>query len=674
MRLNKKIAILLSIATTIVNAQKLELGKVSIEELQEKNHPKDSSAVAAILFKKGNVYFDYSSTEGFTMVTKVITKIKIYKKEGYNWANQSVNYYIGKKATERVSISDAVTYNLVEGKIVKTKLKSDGEFVEKKNKFWNQIKIVMPNVQEGSIIEFEYIIKSPNYATLKDWDFQTTIPVNYSEFTTNIPEYFKFNTQMTGGLSPKIQSVSNNKAYRGTHGLAGNNAPGVFATASGTYNYEYLENSTTYVLSDIMPLKDENYVNNIKNYSSSIFHELSSVKIPGQRFESYVTNWESVAKTIYENDYFGPELNKTDYFKEDVNSLMSRLTTKDEKVSTLFNFVKSKINWNGYNGYTCDEGVITAYKNKTGNTAEINLMLTAMLRYAGINANPVLVSTRSNGISVFPSRSAYNYVITAVENENNITLLDATEKFSTPNILPLQDLNWFGRLIRKDGTSEEIDLMPKTISKEVSNISVGISSEGIINGKIRKQFSNHFALSFRQKYVNLKKESYLETLESENNNIEITDYVRENETELLSPIVENYSFKDSKSAEKIEDKIYISPLLFLGISENPFKQEKREYPVDFGYPAQEKYNISIEIPEGYIVESLPAPINLITGEDNIGKFKYMIENTENKIQIVIITDINTAIVSTDYYEVLKDFFQKMIDKQNEKIVLKKRKL
>jgi hypothetical protein len=58
---------------------------------------------------------------------------------------------------------------------------------------------------------------------------------------------------------------------------------------------------------------------------------------------------------------------------------------------------------------------LKAYKDKTGNVAEINLMLTAMLRYAGLNANPVLVSTRSNGIAMFPNRTAFNYVIAAVE-------------------------------------------------------------------------------------------------------------------------------------------------------------------------------------------------------------------------------------------------------------------
>ena len=84
-----------------------------------------------------------------------------------------------------------------------------------------------------------------------------------------------------------------------------------------------------------------------------------------------------------------------------------------------------------------------------------------MLRYAGLTANPVLVSTRSNGIAIFPNRTAFNYVIAAVETPNGNILLDASDKFSTPNVLPFRALNWYGRLIRKDGTSEEVDLMPK---------------------------------------------------------------------------------------------------------------------------------------------------------------------------------------------------------------------
>ena len=39
------------------NAQVFELGKVSITELEEKMHPIDSTASAAILFKRGLDFF-----------------------------------------------------------------------------------------------------------------------------------------------------------------------------------------------------------------------------------------------------------------------------------------------------------------------------------------------------------------------------------------------------------------------------------------------------------------------------------------------------------------------------------------------------------------------------------------------------------------------------------------
>jgi hypothetical protein len=162
----------------------------------------------------------------------------------------------------------------------------------------------------------------------------------------------------------------------------------------------------------------------------------------------------------------------------------------------------------------------------------------------------------------------------------------------------------------------------------------------------------------------------LEKLETSNNNIEISDYVRENDLDLLKPILESYSFKDNKSVEIINDKIYISPMLFLTANENPFKQETREYPIDFGYPKQEKFNINIKVPEGFVVETMPKAINIATGE-NVGAFKYIIANSQNSIQIAITKDINSAIVPADFYEVLKDFYQQMIDKQNEKIVLRK---
>lgn len=661
------LSVLLSFSNT--NAQKFELGIVTIAELQEKEHPKDPSAPAAVLFEKGKVHFEFTQDKGFVMVLTVKEKIKIYKKEGYSWANKKVLYRVSNGVNESVSFSDAVTFNLVDGKVEKTKLKNDGIFDEKVNKYYGNKKIAMPNVKEGAIVEYEYVLRSPIIGSLRDWNFQSSIPVNYSEYKTYVPEYYVFNQSAKGFLNPIISVEKTHRSLNYTYRETNENGA-VVQNSTSQEKLDFQEIQTTYLLENIPAMKDETFVNNIDNYTASVSNELIMTKYPYSNVKSYSTDWESVTKTIYDYDDFGSELNKTGYFEDDVNKLISGLNTTEEKIAAIFNFVKTSVKWNSFENYYCNEGVRNAYKVKTGNVAEINLMLTAMLRFAGFDANPVLVSTRDNGIALYPSRTAFNYVIAAVETPEGQILLDATEKYSVPNILPIRDLNWRGRLIRKDGTSTEVDLMTKNLSRESSNMNVILKNDGSATGKIRKQFSDHKALEFRLKNITTSKEVYLEELENKNNSVEISDYVRENELDLAKPIIESFSFKDTKDIEVINDKIYVSPMLFLSIKENLFKQEIREYPVDFGYPFQNKYNINIEIPEGYVVESMPATMNIATGE-NIGTFKYIIGNVGNKIQIMMTLDSNTVIVPVDFYSILKDFYQQMIDKQNEKIVLKK---
>src|SRR5690606_20322498 len=220
--------------------------------------------------------------------------------------------------------------------------------------------------------------------------------------------------------------------------------------------------------------------------------------MPNQGVKTLSVTWEDLAKTIYDSSDFGPELNKTGYFEDDLKPLIAKLPTNEEKIAGIFNHVKNHMNWNAFRGYTCDDGVRKAYKDKVGNSAEINLMLTAMLRYAGITANPVLVSTRDNGIAFFPNRQAYNYVICAVEAGDGVVLLDATDKYALPNIIPVRALNWSGRIIRPDGTSALVDLMPVSNSKDIVNMIASVDAQGKFSGKIRDQYYDYNALIYRQ--------------------------------------------------------------------------------------------------------------------------------------------------------------------------------
>ncbi|WP_116786934.1 transglutaminase domain-containing protein [Flavobacterium psychrotrophum] len=629
---------------------------VTVADLKEAAHPADTSAVAAVQHQYGNIWFDIIDNK-WVMNTEVFTRIKIYKKEGYNWANWKKEYY-AKDNLVKLTITDGATYNLVGTNIEKTFLKTDGIFEDAPAENWKRTSVKMPNVKEGSIIEFKYTLRSRRL-TPDDFYFQHAIPVNHVRLDVAAPTYFYFNVFTLGYVD-----VKHNEPFSRLNTEIVNKIERV---------NEVRENISTYYADNLKAISgDEPYVNNIENYTGLIRHELAAFAQPFSPAENYAVNWETVAKTVYDNDNFGRELRYDSYFKADLAVVLAGAKTNGEKMNSIFSYVKSRMNWNGYNRLLCKDGVKKAYENKAGNAAEINLMLTAMLREAGLEANPVLVSTRDNGVAVYPSVDAYNYVICAVKEGDKNILLDATSKFSVPNLLPVRAINWDGRMIKKNGNNEEINLMPDLYSKEVINVMADVSKEGKVTGKLRHQHIDYNAYTFRERYVDLTPESYLDKLEEKYKGLEVTDYKVTNEKDLTKPVSEDYSFTHNGLVDVIGDMIYINPMLFFAQHTNPFKQDKRAFPIDFVFAQQEKYLMNIKVPDGYSIASLPVQLKLAM-EDGLGSFQYTVQPSPagNVVQLSATFQLNSPVISASYYTTLKDFFQKMIEKQNEKIVLKK---
>lgn len=648
-------------------AQEYKLVKVTQAELEEKEHPIDKDAVVAYLFKNGKSYFTYTQNEGFKLITEVIVKLKIYKKEGLQYANHQYTYYVANNPKEQVFFDDAATYNLVNGKIEKTKLKNEGEFIEETNKYYNTKKILMPNVKEGSIIEYKMEFITPYFQNFDIWDFQHDIPVNYSMYKTNIPEYFTYNIRSKGYYFPKSTVEKLNKTFNFSYVDDPKNGS---KPEHSHHSVNYIETQTTYVATQVPALKEEKFVNNMNNYKSSINYELVMTNFSGGGPKSFATNWEEITITIYKTPSFGEELNKNGYYEEDLKAILQNATTQDQKIAAIFNYVKSNVKWNDYIGIYSVEGVKKAYKNKTGNVAEINLMLTSMLRYAGLEASPVLISTRDNGVPLFPSRSAFSYVICAVEIPEALILLDASSYNTIPNILPIKAINWVGRLIRKDSSSTEVKLYPNFLSKESHNLNFELTADGKIKGMNKTSHSLYNAFNFRNRFGSVSQDNYIENLEKENNDIIIENYEVTGKKELGDNIMETYNFTSDDFVETIGDKLYLSPMFFHGMTQNPFKLEKREFSIDFVVPSEEKYTINIKIPEGYTVDFAPEKMALETG-DNIALFKYNIVVSGQKIQILKTNTNNVSLIDPDYYDIIKAYYQKMVDKQMEKIVLKK---
>ena len=641
-------------------AQDLNLGKVTISELEETTHPNDTSAVAAFLFKKARTYFKYDANAGFIPIHEFEYKIKIYKKEGLDWANYIIPYYIGYENLndDSVKFSNAITYNLEGKSINKTKLEKTVVFKKNINSRWSKATITMPNAKVGSVIEFKCTIKTENSFQFPTFKFQEQIPVNKVVYTTEIPQLLVYKAIITG--YDKV--FSEEKLKDG------------FQSFQDKYtqliNIAYKQINTNYFAENMPAIESEVYIDNIENYMSTIKHELQKTKFPDQDEKKFADSWEDAAKYIYSDKKFGEELKQLLFTDKVYESILSPNFTETEKVAAILSYVKQTIKWNGDYGYDTKKGVKKALSDKTGNVAEINFALILYLRNANIKANPVLLSTKEHGVAEYPNIGFFNYVIVQAEIDGKKVLLDATKEFSYIDVLPLEALNWTGRLINENGSAEEINLVPQNKSNKIVNVIANITEQGLVTGNVKKNYSDYYAYQYRVGNQNNSNDALIEQLENKYKGIQIENYEVTNLSVFNQPVIESFAFSTSNAIEGIGDSFYFSPFLIFSEFFNPFTRETRKYPIDFIYPKQDKYYLTITIPEGFQVEFIPKNV-LIEMPDKIASCKYIITTNGNQLQFQFSFTITQAMMHQDYYLYLKEFFQRIITLQNQKIILKK---
>jgi hypothetical protein len=672
--MQKITCLLIFMAFNWSNAQDYRFGKVSEKELQEVSNPTDPEANATILYLSQKTYYDFTQSDGFVQITEVYQRIKIYNKDGFDWATEEIKLSDNGSKRETVSGLNAVTYTLVNGKIEETKLRKDGIFEEHNNKYWKTEKFTMPNIKEGCVIEFEYRVTSP-YISIDDMNLQYTIPIKELDISVRIPEYFNFNKYVNPRATyiPKVNESTVSRTEEVRSKSRESNSTGFGNTVKTNFSsdkFNFKEYKTEIKLSNVPALKSENFVSNLNTYRTKLIWEYAFYKSPSGQITDYASNWDEVTKTIYDNSDFGSQLTQTNYFEDDIDALITGVTDDSQKLNLIYNFVKSKVKWNDYLGYTADSGVKKAYKEGVGNVGDINLMLTAMLRYAKINANPMLISTRSNDIPLFPATGAFNYVVAAVEVLNDVIILDATDKFATPNVLPVRAINWQGRIIRKAGSSTWFDLLPKDIVQENVSLLATINGDLSIDGKVRSQLTSFAAKNFRSEYQNFNAEEQLMAVEKDKGEIEVSNYEISDMEALNKPITYNYDYHLESGIEQIGDKLFLTPMLFFAPNENPFKQDKREYPVDFIYSFNDRYQVIMTIPDGYEVESMPSN-SVVQFQGDAGEFKYIAKASGKSLQFLISINLNKSFILPGEYDNFKQFYQLMTEKQAEKVVLKK---
>ena len=626
------------------NAPKITWGEFKVEELQMKNWAFDTSAPAAVLGEMGTINMaEIDGYYGFYL--NIHRRIKIFKKEAFHYANQTIqvrtkdNRQFVKEIQAQTIAPNGMKYLVDKKSIV----------YEKLNKNVTIIKFTFPNVTEGCILEYKYERQNKGgLFELQDWYFQEAIPIRFSVLNLELMSNYEY-----------VYFFQGDKNLKSTKPI---------------YDKDNNRTSTSFYVENLPALKNEGFVTSIKNYLTYMRFQLAKV-YRGGIIEEVMPSWDKTLNDLLSEDQIGKKyLKKSNYNKASEAAKLAYSPNDSTRaiIQKLYDWVNKNIEWNkDYNIWGIDSPDDTWEKRK-GDRGDINFLLLALLRDAGIEANPVLLSTREHGMHYinYPILDQFDHALVYVELPNNQTmLLDAGEPNLPMGLPSEQALNSQGWLMKKKG-QRWLDIKPPVSSQTVLAI-FNMTEEGNFKGSISSSYKGYIGAQQRDIYkgdtTGKNKTIYLKT---KNPDWQIQNLRCSNLDKANEALKEAVTLQIANVAQLNEDLMYVKPTLKSGWESNPFKMENRTYPVEMPYPNSYQYVLTLTIPEGYKVEELPKNLNLSLPPDD-ARFVYQISSDEKTIRLTMRIQINRTEYAAESYKFLKTFFAQISTKLEDMIVLKK---
>ena len=677
-------ALLLAATTAQAQPEPLKFGKPDPKDFTAAPFVGDSAAAAVVLCDFGTTSFQLKGSS-FQLVSTRTTRIKILKKAGYDAATVAVGLYHRGTDEEKLSGLRGTTYNLVNGQVVKTKLDGGNTFNENRTVNQQVRKFTMPDVHEGSVIEYTYSVTSDFLFNFQDWTFQRDIPVRWSEYRAAIPEYFDYKMLVQGYHALAVNSHEESTGQYTLHTEGGFNGNGVSITnPSGGSGHTAATNDiitarvTNYhwAMKDVPAFREEPYMTTADDYLDRIDFELAGERFPGQGYHNVAGTWAKIDMELLGDDNFGMQLDRGNFLKDQLAGLPAKYPDVAARAAAVRQVVMAAVRYDGTNRRATTGSLRKAYDAHSGTSADVNLLLIAALRDAGLTAHPVLLSTRSHGRvnQTLPLLERFNYVVALVPLADGKDLLvDATEPLLPCGVLPERCLNQTGRLIMKDPSQGRwVDLTPTQHHVHYQQIALVLDAQGGLTGKVHEEHGGYAAVEERKTLSRLGEKKYLTELTRPHGGWTVPKFAVAERDNPARPLALDYEFTQPADDNTTASTLYLSPLREFGSEQNPFRHDDRLFPVDFGAAQDETTMVTLTLPAGYELEEMPKP-SVVDMPDGGGRFLYSATTTApGVVQLTSRLSLRKPVYSVEEYTSLREFYRLMLAKHGEKLVIKKK--
>lgn len=608
-RSSVKIFLLLLFSSASLNSfaqPKIKYGSIAIEDLQMSRYELDSSALAVILYDKGHLDAD---THLFTRHLR----LKVIESGGTSYANFRVR-------TSGKSEIQGVTYNLVNSQIEETKLKNENIYREEIVEGFYIYKIFFPSVKPGSVIDLKYSFIGVPF----EWRFQDRIPVKYSELVLEPTRFIRFKKTAFG-----TQSITNS-------------------------GYKWMS-------ANMPAFLEEPYMCHYSNYLAHFKFDLQTISIPGLFYREYSSSWPKVGQFLMDHSAFGGLLRDSPFLNETARVLKKSNDPILLKIWSAYRYIQDNIKWNGWESQFATNYYAHNFKNNhSGNAAEVNLLLIALLRKAGIDAYPVVLSTRDNGMlhPASASINSLNYVVGYVKMDGLELLLDATDPDLIPGLLPERCRNVSAFVIDSPhGWWLDTNIGKSNVRKHFINLKFEESGE--LTGDITITHEDYGYLEWIRKFKEAgSEEAYSRSVIANTTDVDVKSCTVSIDSKNMKAIDHRTVHLDgSEYVDNFGNEILINPFIFSDIS-NPFKLNTRMYPVDFLYPKSRVFVMAFHIPSDYSLRNLPEPF-ILKHENGGATFSMLSSLHKDLLTIKCSLNIARQIFTENEYASLKTFFSEV---------------
>jgi hypothetical protein len=379
---------------------------------------------AEVLFEYGNAYFkDFDEHDNIILDYHV--SIKILRKEGMRLGTISIPVYTFNEKQESIDKIVGVTYYLENDKVIKDQLNKTSITETATDRHYRTINFTMPDVQVGSIIEYSFQKSSGFFNAFVPWVFQKEVPVAYSKFIANIPLNYHYKIseprstfiQKSELSSLKHSSFITTRAYIKKNAFDHDGPDPSYSNYLRKSSYNIQCHSIMWEAQNVPPVKS-NSENETGVEFEFISYDYPEIREPGSFLAALECvsvkpskeSWESLTESLLNHKYLGKLLAKNDFLDKKVAPVISSANNSSDKVKLIINYIQSNFKWNGENKLFLSDNLDKIWKDKTGNSADLNSLFICMLMKANINAYALVSATNDFNTNFTPSIKNFNYL------------------------------------------------------------------------------------------------------------------------------------------------------------------------------------------------------------------------------------------------------------------------